>query len=337
MKKFNQLTMKGRALRLKKMAKIALKRYSLDVVKISLITNETNCIFRIDTKDRQKYVMRITDPAGCHEYDEVNSEMHYLNYLKSKNFLVPQPIATRDNKLAISVGVEGVPEERTCVLFSWIPGKNLEDDLNTDNVYLVGKTLAKMHKLSAQYNPPVNFKIRTKNNIFPYSNPQFKIIEPIVLFDTKFNHHFPGERKNTFEQANKIVKNKLQEIYSTNQKMIILHNDMNLWNIKIHRDDVYVFDFEDLMWGYPVQDIAVSMYYLLDEENEVELLNNFKEGYKKQNSWNDEYDEQIPFLFAARDLMMVNYILNFDYDEYKEMAPAYIEKREKRLKNFLNL
>ncbi len=78
MKKFYELTQRGRALRLRKMALKALESYDFKPTQVSLITNETNGIFRVDTEDRQKVILRITTPRGCHCLDEIRSEMNWL-------------------------------------------------------------------------------------------------------------------------------------------------------------------------------------------------------------------------------------------------------------------
>ena len=46
--------------------------------------------------------------------------------------------------------------------------------------------------------------------------------------------------------------------------MRILHNDLHQWNVRIYRGRLSPIDFEDLMWGWPVQDIATTLYYHLD-------------------------------------------------------------------------
>ncbi|MBN1148928.1 MAG: hypothetical protein JXA78_16830 [Anaerolineales bacterium] len=75
MKNFHQLTSRGRALRLRRLALAALREYDLQVRRLRTITIETNGVFRVDAANGRKYVLRVTDPSGCHDLDEIRAEM----------------------------------------------------------------------------------------------------------------------------------------------------------------------------------------------------------------------------------------------------------------------
>ena len=75
MKDFYELTNRGRALRLRKMALQALERYDLELRRVRLLTNDMNGIFRVDTADGQKCIVRVTMPEGGHALEEIRSEM----------------------------------------------------------------------------------------------------------------------------------------------------------------------------------------------------------------------------------------------------------------------
>ena len=49
MTEYHDLTVRGRARRLCRLVDAALAHYDLDVVRVRLITNDTNGIFRVDT------------------------------------------------------------------------------------------------------------------------------------------------------------------------------------------------------------------------------------------------------------------------------------------------
>ena len=45
----------------------------------------------------------------------------------------------------------------------------------------------------------------------------------------------------------------------------MLHADLHNSNLKWCRGRLYVFDFDDSAIGVPMQDLAISAYYLRDE------------------------------------------------------------------------
>jgi Ser/Thr protein kinase RdoA (MazF antagonist) len=44
-------------------------------------------------------------------------------------------------------------------------------------------------------------------------------------------------------------------------------------------------DFEDLLYGYPIQDIAVSLFYVGWREDGKELMAAFREVYEEISPW----------------------------------------------------
>ena len=75
MKPYSSLTVRGQAHRLRQLALNALTHYELDVARLRLIINDMNGIFRIDTRDGYKYILRVTRPEGGHNLDHVAAEM----------------------------------------------------------------------------------------------------------------------------------------------------------------------------------------------------------------------------------------------------------------------
>ena len=130
-KPYSQLTARGQARRLRRLAEQALACYDLDVVRLRLITNEFNAIFRVDTAAGEKYVLRVTLPEGGHDRGTVAAEMAWLDALARETDLgVPRPLATRAGELVVETADAGVPEPRLCAIFGWAPGSDLADHLD---------------------------------------------------------------------------------------------------------------------------------------------------------------------------------------------------------------
>jgi Ser/Thr protein kinase RdoA (MazF antagonist) len=78
MKSYSELTVRGQARRLHLLALDALMHFELDVARLRLVTNDMNGIFRIDTRDGRKFILRVTLPEGGHSRDHVAAEMDWL-------------------------------------------------------------------------------------------------------------------------------------------------------------------------------------------------------------------------------------------------------------------
>jgi Ser/Thr protein kinase RdoA (MazF antagonist) len=330
MKPFYELTNRGRALRLRKLALAALEHYDLDVRRLRLVTNDFNGIFRVDVAGGRKYILRVCIPGDAgHTLDEIRSEMMWLAaVLRDTDLGVPEPLATREGTLVTTIETAGVPEPRHCVVFGWMPGPDLAERLNAENLVKLGSLAAQLHTHAETFDPPQGFWVRTKDKTFPYR-------EPVLLFDDAYRHLFPPERRSIYQRAVDRVDEAVLSLYATGISPIVIHNDLHQWNVKVHRGRLYALDFEDLMWGHPVQDIAVTLYYFQGYEDYPALRDAFRRGYTLHRPWPERYPREIEIFIAGRGLDLANLVIQDPDPSYQEMAPEFVERVANRLQAFL--
>ena len=304
MRPYHELTYRGRALRLRRMAFAALAHYDLQVGRVRLLSNDLNGIFRVDTTAGEKYVLRVCLPGTVgHTLEEIRSEMMWLEALHNDaNLNAPQPVATRDGRYVTTVEVDGVPEPRHCVVFTWAPGPDLADRLSPNNVFMMGELAARLHSQAESFEPPEGFWIRSKNKVFPYG-------EGVVIFDAEQKPLFPPERRSVYQQAVDRIQGALDRLYNRGEPPRVIHNDLHQWNVKAYHSRLFAIDFEDLMWGHPVQDIAVTLYYLVGYDNYLQLRDTFRHGYTMHRDWPEAYEGEIDTFIAGRGLTLANFVL----------------------------
>ena len=324
MKKFYELTYQGRIRRLRKLAIEALKDYDLEVVRLRLLTNEFNGIFRVDTVGGDKYVLRISRPNE-HELNEIHSEMMWLAALRREtDLMVPEPMGTSRGELVTTIEVTGVPEPRHCVIFGWVPGNDLSEQLTPQNLHKAGAFTALLHGHGENYQPSEEFSVNRYNSVFPFG-------DPVVLFDEDISDLISDDQRALFQRGVEKVQSIIDELHAGDQDPGIIHADLHQWNLRISRCQVGAIDFEDLMWGYPLQDIAITFYYLQGREDYANLLDAFMKGYQNGREWPEQYPGQLDVLIAGRGLDLLNYVLQDTDPEWREQAPAFIDRNEKRL------
>ena len=176
MKPYLVLTRLGRIRRLRKVVVHALKEYDLQVDSIRFLTIETNTMFEVGTVDGRKYVMRIYSDEET-TLRENQAEMFWLDALiRDTDLKVTEPVKRRDGKYISIVSVPGVPPERRCVLFKWIPGKPLEDSLTSEYYLKYGQILAKLHNHASYLNPlPSNINPKRWDRVFFYPDEPLNI------------------------------------------------------------------------------------------------------------------------------------------------------------------
>jgi len=328
LKPYYDLTGRGRALRLRRLALKALEQYDLDVARVRLITNEFNGIFRVDTATGDRYVLRVTLPEGGHDLDSVRAEVAWLDALsRDTDLSVPRPVAARTGELAIPVACAGVPQPRFCAMFVWVAGTNLADAIRPDNVLKLGELSARLHAHAATFKPPAGFTTLRFDKVFPFP-------EPVILFQDEHRYLFPPERRAIYEQAIAWAQSAIDRLQASGEPMRVIHGDLHQWNVRVYRGTLSPIDFEDLMWGWPVQDIATTLYYFLGP-NFQGLRAAFRQGYARHSPWPERYPGEIDAFIAARGVGEVNFTLQDPDPDWQAQVPDFVERVEGRLRALL--
>jgi Ser/Thr protein kinase RdoA (MazF antagonist) len=330
MRDFYELTNRGRAMRLRNMALAALERYDLEVKCVRLLSNDFNGIFRVDTSGGRKYVLRVCLPEGGHSLREIRSEMMWLAALRRDTALgVPEPFVTRQGEWVTTIETDGVPEPRHCVVFGWVPGPDLAERLTQENARKLGELAGQLHNHAADFPQPRGFWLKTADSIFPFG-------EPVVLFDADCRRFVPPGRLEVFQRTRQRAEAVIDRLYADRSGVRVIHNDLHQWNVKVYQGKLYALDFEDLMWGLPVQDIAITLYYLQGDEAYPTLREAFAEGYVTHSRWPERRPGEIEALMAGRALNLANFVLQDPNPEWKRAAPAFLQHTENRLRAYLD-
>lgn len=331
MRPYSTLTERGQARRLRALARAALQHYALDVARLRLVTNDLNGIFRVDTQAGQRYILRVSLPEAGHNRDHVAAEMDWLAALaRDTSLSVPRPLPARDGALVVEAGAPGVPEARLCAVFSWVPGSDLAHHLSPANLSKLGELMAQLHAHAAGYRPPAGLSLLRFDRVFPFP-------EPVVLFEPRFSALFPPERLAVYQQAVAWAQSALDRLAASGEPMRLLHGDLHQWNVRCWRGVLSPIDFEDLMWGWPIQDIATTFYYLLELEAAYRPLRDaFQQGYTRHSPWPERQPDEIDAFIAARGLGLANFVLTDPNPAWRIQAPEFVERVEKRLRRLMS-
>jgi Ser/Thr protein kinase RdoA (MazF antagonist) len=310
MQPFTTLTPRGQALRLRQMAAAALDHYDLAPRRIRLVANHLNCIFRVDTHDRQTYALRISHPTW-RTRDDLRGELLWLAALgRDTDIGAPEPLASRTGDMVTTVAVEGVPEPRRCVVMSWIPGRLLIEHLTEDYLEQLGVLAARLHEHAPHVVLPPDLKLRTMSSIYARD-------EPDVLFAATSAEWFTRDSRMVFERVREQVQAVFAQLYALPTGRRMIHNDLHQENVKVAHGRLRPLDFEDVLWGYPVQDIAMTyadllLYTQTSQTAYQQLCRAFQRGYTSHCPWPEAEPGQIDTFIAGRQLWRANYVARFE-------------------------
>ncbi|MBU1049810.1 phosphotransferase [Candidatus Bipolaricaulota bacterium] len=337
MKLLCELTQIGRGRRLRPVARALLSEYGITPTQLKQITEASNTIFRVFTGSGEGYVLRMTAPKSCHGADEIRSEVAWLNAIDRDTSLgIPAPIARLDGEYVSEVLLPGEPKPIGCAVYRWVPGAMLDDALTQDNVRRLGVLMAQLHVHAAGFVPPEGFHIRTFDSVFPYSAEGFAGSEPVILFDKDSPCPLTDKQRDVYQQAMECVSQEVDQLMGNKAPLRVIHNDLHVWNVKVDGERIYALDFEDLMWGHPIQDIATTLYYVRWRDTYDEMLAAFRSGYQSVLAWPEGHAGQLETLIMGRALILANYAVVSEDAEDRAFAPEYLERIQERLQGYLD-
>jgi Ser/Thr protein kinase RdoA (MazF antagonist) len=299
---FSDLTDAGRIRWLRRVAWSALSRYPIAVSRLRFLAAHTNVTYRVDTEDGRVFALRVGTTLEDTDVD-VASEMAWLSALvRESEVPVVCPVENADGELVTLAVEPGVPEERRCVLFSWLPGSVLADRISTARYADLGELAVQLHDHGERWRPPRTFRPLVWDRVFYYP------AEPVVLFDPRYRRWMTPKRTEIVRRAIEIIAPELERLHRERRPGVI-HGDLQMGNVMVHRGRLTAFDFEDVMRGAPVQDIAITLSYGRARPDYLELRRAFRAGYERRRGWPVEFEGQLELLMAARKVMFLNYLL----------------------------
>ena len=147
---------------------------------------------------------------------------------------------------------------------------------------------------------------------------------PDLLFDGDPGYEIPDGAYALMREMRSALESELQRIYGSNKPQVI-HGDLHWWNVLVYRGTLHPIDFEDCSLAFPIQDIAITFYYVLWGDQYQEFLDAFRSGYEQHRPWPEEYPGQLDLLLGQRALDLVNLLLNSTYAEDRELIPEFLD------------
>ena len=286
---WDELTIAGRRRRLRSVAESALRRYGIIPDRLTLIATDTNTVYKVHGRGGP-WMLRVAHAGAIeHPITQVRSEMQVLLHLSDSGIIVPRPVTAGDGSLVQVVETEGVPGARRCVLLEWLPGKIVGERIGSVTAEAYGRLAADLHGALARFTPGTEFEIVSYDNPFPFE-------EPIVVWDAPPSV-LPKGRRRLFETTRNHVQGVIDRLSSEGGRQV-LHGDLHVWNVITDRGSLGAIDFEDIMWGWPVQDIATTLYYVEGADHYPAFLDAFGTGYRARGIWPSH--EDISTFMAAR-------------------------------------
>jgi Ser/Thr protein kinase RdoA (MazF antagonist) len=338
MQAFYDLTLYGQLRRLHKLIHKALAEYDLARPRLLLMGFGDNITFRVDTADKQRFLLRIHRPTNK-TAAMVRSEMLWLQALQQEpGMVVPCPVPTRNGDLLTVTSVDEVPEPRMSVLLRWISGRFLDSKLTPEYLEKVGIFMARLQNSGARFQAPEGFVRGRLDNLYgkPHGmsealarqqidNPddEAKALQLISEFCS------PGDVRRV-ETLIQHIRGVQRLIGQGPETFGLIHGDLHQENYLFERSQVRAIDFDDCGYGYYLYDLAVTLLNLGNRWGIAELRAGLLAGYRSVRPLPVEHEQYLNTFIDLRELQMLIWMI-----EMRE-NPAFVNTWEKNARNSLS-
>lgn len=306
--------------RLRHVALRALEHYPIEVRRVRLLLHAFNTTFRVDTVDGRRLALRINTNSLKSEAN-LDAEVAWMAAIaRDTDIAVPVPQPTTDGRLRMEVWFEPLGRSLPVVVMSWLPGRDL-DHGPPEGFRALGRTMALLHEHALGWEPPGAAAFPSHDEVL-FDIPNVLATDHHLLTDAS-RHLFAEVLERTQAAYDRVIDA---------GPVIATHADLHGANAKWFHGRIAVFDFDDAAMGVPVQDLAISAYYLRDDAaSEAALIEGYEEVRPRPAASTEEYEA----IVAARGLLLANEVLRMSTAEIREIAPAFIANSVRRLTSFM--
>jgi Ser/Thr protein kinase RdoA (MazF antagonist) len=296
---FEDLTPRGQLLRVRGLALEALRSYDLEVIRCAFVARAFNTVFRVETTSGA-YALRVSPSLRIHAEGCEALEAAWVTALRRDvGLATPAVMVARDGSPVVWASTDGVPEPRSCVLFEWVGGRPLRMRMNAGAVHRTGESAAIVHDHAAARRGT--------------AAPVGALVADRVLY-------FRTESR--LEELRPSYGSVLDESVSRAQQTLdllwrnpphpahLLHGDIQPSNVMVAGSEVTLIDFQDLIWGFEIQEVVIALQGLASFDDCEALGRAFREGYEAIRPWPETNPETVAGLHAARRLNTLNLGLN---------------------------
>lgn len=310
---------------LQKIAIAVLKQYPQHYPTVTFFAKETSVVFKVIDEKGEAFALKIYDDASSQTEDN-QIEVLMIEAIKNNGTVSVAEVVNNINGQPISIYTD-ISNSATyrIVLSKWLAGKDFKDHELPELFIALGKMVADLHEATGRISLPKNLRPKIWDQVFYFRD------EKAIYHEPQFDSQVTSEFRELMDAAIDMLQPKLSQIYSVAEPQL-LHGDLNPWNIKVQNGELAILDFEDAIYGPPIQDLAILLYYYRDHEHFSfnSIKNWILEGYMSKRAIKGWNDNTIEYLHMARKVNFLNYVLTLEGD-----YQAYIQKEIVQLKSFI--
>ena len=238
--------------RLRDVAIVALRSYPVSNVQLHAIGYSNNLFFRAETGEG-RYALRV-----CREHfsgEDLRRETQWLAALgRDTDLHVATPLPADDGSLYVEASTPLVRDGRRCVLFRWLDGGHLSDELTPQHLRSLGKYVGTLHRHAETFRLPDGLRMEA------WSGDTLSDDFPLGPFEAVYS----ADDLAVIAEAVDLAGQTMQEVGVGAMDCGIIHGDLHQMNYMFDGFDARAIDFEAPSCVCYLYDIAITLAYLRD-------------------------------------------------------------------------
>lgn len=277
------------------------REFDKSVLYVKHIATYRNIIYKAICKKNKCFVIRLSDQQ-VRTKEQLESELHFQEYLYKNGASVTKPLITIDNR-RVTECVFGNNQYYVCA-FTFAEGLNWDErvDETPETFYLIGKALGRVHELSKNYEIPYHKRRKWYE--------QQELTDAPELFE-----EYDRELYTSFTS----FINEMKAMETDHDRFGLTHGDYLMSNYLIDKDKVTIIDFDECEYSWFAMDLAICIrcYLVADEPEKViekvelaEMIHyNLLLGYQSENAITNDMIYDLNKYIRIRDYIEIAQML----------------------------
>ena len=318
------LTQRQQLAVLRPFAHAALAQFAIQPASLRVVNHAFNTTYAVRDAAGQQYALRL-NTQSLRDSQGIEAELQWIEALASEGIVnVPTPYKTVAGGFAATLDCPPLGKRLHATVARWLPGRIVGARPSRQQLTQIGRVTALLHQQSKDWRPSGGATFPRVDGIFMNSPDNLRHGDDARLSPVLYQ---------LLAEAMTIIAPVYAQL-AHRFAIQPIHADIHPYNLIWHAGQLSVFDFDDAGLGWPIQDLAVTCYYLRDIVGaEAQVL----AGYTSVTAMPTVSSAEFEALLMARGILLFNDLIVSQSHEECEFVPEYCRRMELRLRHFLDM
>ena len=318
--------------KLEELVGISLKLWDIpENVSVELLNVSENFTYLITNSEGFKAVLRV-HRENYHSRRSIECELSWIDALsKSRLVETPSYFLGKDGAAIQECSLGGRSGLRYLVLFHFVNGSAPDENENSEIFYEeLGQLAGNCHNHVLSWKRPTNFERLTWDIDTIFGNNAH-------WGNWRLAPEVTTEVKDKLERVELKIRERLLDYGKSEKRFNLIHADMRLANLLIHKGRTKLIDFDDCGFGWFMYDFASAVSFIEDNPRLPHFKSAWIKGYKSVRDLSTEDENEIDTFIMLRRMALLAWIgSHIEAPEPQELSPGFAATSAKLGEIWLN-